>query len=297
LKLNCQKNLAPEQFDIKDEFYKRIYFFLDKNKYDEGNQTVWLEPYYLKRMRRFGFLVDFKFQKNPDIKPSQKILQFSLSLDKNNRSNRNFYVDRYEKLRDFASIFFNKIFPMVFDSLKIDVQSKLQDLESESLETKKYDFGGKEDSKEKTAVSQFNGLKQYGPLSPVQENMKIYFIYREQDKSLSHDLYYGLRGGTGKGTFVTFPGMEKMFGYKMTKENVGGIPVDNFGTESLEKAIALIWQDPDKRPFVPILITPFAQFITVCSKLKWSNILTKSPSFIRCDNSGSNKACRIKLVC
>ena len=84
-----------------------------------AQQTVWLEPYFLKRVRKFGFLADFRFQAHPGSRSDRRIQQLSLSLDKDNRSNRNFYVDRLEKLRHFILKFYDRIFPIVSDSLKI----------------------------------------------------------------------------------------------------------------------------------------------------------------------------------
>lgn len=246
LKSACLDKLRPEEYEFADGFRKRIFFILDK--FPEGSQTVWLEPYFLKRVRRFGFLADFRFQAHPDIKLTQRILQLSLSLDKDNRSNRDFYADRFEKLRRFISRFYNQIFPIASDSLEIPVHRKLLDLEAESLETKTYVFAG-----ENTAKSQFNGLRQHGPLNRVDNNAKVYFIYREKDKPFSYDLFRALRGDT----FRTFPGMERMFGYSLDRGNVSGTSVDDFTSKSLEKAIALIKQDAGERPVIPVLITPF----------------------------------------
>ena len=246
LKLSCVANLDSEEFESTDEFRKRVYFVL--SKYDEGNQTVWLEPYLLKRVGKFGFLADFRFQAKPNIKSNQRTQQLSLSLDKDNRRNRDYYADRFEKLEHFISHFYNRIFPIVSGSLEISVHRKLLDLEARSLETKTYVFAGG-----RTANSQFNGLKQYGPLSAVDNNAKVYFVYREQDKPFSYDLFRALRGNT----FRTFLGMERMFSYSMGGQNVSGTSIQDFSPGSLKKLIDLTQGDAGERPVVPVVITPF----------------------------------------
>ena len=247
LKSTCSQKLDSGEFKLGDGFRKRMVFFV-LDTYHEGEQTVWLEPYFLKSERKFGFLADFKFLARPDIGTSQRVQQLSLSLGKDNRSNCDFYADRFEKLQQFISKFYDLIFPIPSDSLEISVKRKLIDVESSFLDKKTYMFAG-----ERTATSQFNGLRQHSPLNPVDSNAKVYFVYREKDKPFSYDLFRALRGDT----FRTFPGMEKMFRYSLGRDNVSGTSIDDFTPGSLEKAIALIQKDAGERPVVPLLITPF----------------------------------------
>ena len=87
-------------------------------------------------------------------------------------------------------------------------------LNSDLLRFKTYVFAN-----DNTDKSQFVGVKSKGPLTPVPLPAKVYFIYRETDRQFSLDLYRALRGDTFSSTF---PGMEAMFRYKLSNENVSG---------------------------------------------------------------------------
>ncbi len=150
---------------------------------------VWLEPYFLKPVQKFGFLVDFKFQVNDGEPFSKRVQQLSLSLDKNGKSNTNSYVDRYKKIGDFVQKFHHQLFPLSYLNANIAVEQILLSVDSDLLKAKKYEFGNKA-----TDQSQFLGVKNKGPLVPADQSTKIVFVYREQDKSFSHDLYRALRG-------------------------------------------------------------------------------------------------------
>lgn len=129
---------AKLKYEKREEFRKRLFFILEK--YKEGNQTIWIEPYYLKSAKKFGFLIDFKFNKNPDALFTRKIQQLSLSLDKNFRSNRNFYIDRYNKVRNFIDNYFSDLFPLRFNNESIDVEKEFFSIDGDALDTKKYIF-------------------------------------------------------------------------------------------------------------------------------------------------------------
>src|SRR5258706_3181652 len=99
--LNCQERLPKTACKLDSGFRNRIIFTL--SEFEEGFQGVWLEPYYLKSVNKFGFLIDFKFYKLPNVKFSRKVQQLSLSLDKSGKSNVNYYAERYEMLQRFIS--------------------------------------------------------------------------------------------------------------------------------------------------------------------------------------------------
>lgn len=244
----CENKLQSDEYKCNDGFRKRVFFVL--HKYPEGDQTIWLEPYFLRVRGKFGFLADFKFYTPPNTKSTRRIQQLSLSLDKDGRSNKNFYAERFEKIQDFISKFHHRIFSLALDSLDITIDKTLFDLEPYALRPKTYVF-----AEGKTSKSQFNGIKSHGPLRTIKDNTKVYFVYRKQDKPFSYDLFRALKGDT----FRTFLGMEKMFCYELNNQNVGGISTDDFNPESLEKTIKSIRQDAGNRPVVPIIITPFSK--------------------------------------
>ncbi|CAG0935183.1 hypothetical protein TFLX_04015 [Thermoflexales bacterium] len=250
LKQKCNDSFGESEFSYLEGMRSRMTLFV-LERFPEGVQGVWLEPYHLKATDEFGFLADFKFYTFSGAKSTRRIQQLSLSLDKDGRSNKNFYADRFEKLQQFIAKFYHKLFPLTCGSVEISMQKTLLDLESDSLEPKRYMFFNGN-----TSNSQFTGVKDYGPLSPVSSGAKVYFLYRQQDRPFSHDLFRALRGDTFGNTF---PGMEAMFRYKLSQENVGGKAIDGFDRDSLDKALAAIQQDAMGRPIVPVLITPFSK--------------------------------------
>jgi hypothetical protein len=250
LEQNCRKSLTPNQdFFLKESFRKGIFFIL--KEFSEGKEVVWLEPYFLKSAKQFGFLVDFEFHTNNDVLFTKRIQQLSLSLDKDGKKNTNFYADKYEKVKLFGQKYFSSIFPLVsFENEYIDVQKNLLNLQADTLQSKTYVFGNSNTDK-----SQFMGVKRYGPLLPPPDDVKLYFIYREAEKSFSQDLYRALRGDTFSNTF---PGMEIMFHFKLTNENVSGKSIENFSAGEIEKVIDAIKKDSAGKHVVPVLVTPFS---------------------------------------
>jgi hypothetical protein len=251
LRQNCFRKLSEDEFVIPDDGFKskRTLFILQK--FPEGKQVVWLEPYFLHSKRMFGFLVDFEFDAPSLTKANRRIQQLSLSLDKDFRSNKNFYADRFEKIKQFIATFYNKVFPLTADSLSITMQKAFLNLDADTLKVKEYVFANSY-----TSNSQFKGVKDYGPLREVTNNSKVYILYQESDRALAGDLFRALRGDTFS---TTFPGMETIFHYALNKENVSGIPIRDFSPESLEIAFDFMKRDAGERPVVPIVIVPFSK--------------------------------------
>lgn len=225
---------------------KRVLFTLQEHP--EGIEIVWLQAYYLKSARKFGFLIDFHFKKNDDVPFSMRVQQLSLSLDKHGRENKNFYSDRYDKLQDFINRYFEEIFPLRNESNSIGVARKLIQLPTKSLEKKNYVF-----SDEHTHDSQFMGIKQYRPLEALDRNPTIFFVYRQQDRLVSLDLYKALRGER----FPTvFPGTETMFGFSMTPSNVRGIVVSDFKESEMQRVRDTLLESGNG-PVLAILVAPW----------------------------------------
>jgi len=247
LKKNCKEVLAPSEYLIEDRFVRRIGFVLRQHR--EGNETVWLEPYFLRASKTFGFLADFEFRKYSEEPFNKKIQYLSLSLDRNFRENKNFYVDRFEKLQLFVRSFHSKLFPLRYsDRHSIDINTTLSRLDAPTLSMKRYIFAN-----DKKANSQFTGIKECGPLRSVKDDVLLYFVYRPADKPLSYDLYRALRGDS----YATFAGMKQMFGYELGQRHVSGVPVDDFTPEKIECALDVIKSAAKNRLVVPIIIVPW----------------------------------------
>jgi hypothetical protein len=245
----CKRNLIPEkEYFINPSFRKKIVYF-SLEAFPEGKRTVWLEPFFLKSERMFGFLADFKFISLRGTKATRYIQQLSLSLDKDGRSNKNFYLDRFDQLRNFIQKYYEKIFPINIGSSSLFMEKTMLNMDVARLNSKQYIF-----SNGKISNSQFKGIKSYGPLSQIADNPKVYFLFTRENKPFADDLFKALRGDTYNNTF---PGMEEMFKFKFDKENVGGKEIEGYDVENLEETIDEITKDADTRRVVPILLFPY----------------------------------------
>lgn len=244
---NCENNLDAGQFCVTDGFRRGVEIIVDK--YPEGPQVVTLEPYLLRSCGQFGFLADFRFHSNKEHRGTRRSLQLSLTLDKHGRPNPNFYADRYSKLAVFVTKFHEQIFPLqVPGGQEVGVGSRFVEIKSETLAVKNYIVGSEVESR-----SQFMGVKQSGPLKQGTDGAHLYFLYRPEDRSLSHDLFRALRGDT----FRTFPGMESMFRLPIQKENVSGAAIADFSVSEIQRIRDQVVADAVDRRVVPIVLTPF----------------------------------------
>jgi hypothetical protein len=190
-------------------YRKLVYFVLRKHR--EGREVVWLEPYYLKSVGKFGFLIDFRFLKAPDISYSRYIQQLTLSLDSSFRSNRNYYIDKYQKIQEFLHKFKERIFPLTSaNNTQLHILTDFQDLPIEMLQTKKYIFGNRE-----THVSQYRGIENYGPLEGIDKEVTLAYIYQDHDNYLLEDLKCALNGSAYD---VMFSGLEDFFRLHIERE-------------------------------------------------------------------------------
>lgn len=246
----CNAVLNPNEFIIEDGFIRRVHLVLQD--WDEGTQVVSLEPYYLKVASRFGFLVSFRFLSRLQVPGSIREQQLSLSLDENGHSNRNYYADCYDKVLEFVSKFRDRIFPFdVGRGQFIDLHKTLSVLTPNQLAVKSYEVGSNRHS-----PSQFMGVKNHGPLKDAPSDLRLHFVYRPEDKPLSHDLFRALRGDT----YRTFSGMERMFHLPLTRESVSGTSIDTFSVSEIDRVKQLILAHADEHPVVPVIVTPFGRY-------------------------------------
>lgn len=240
-----KKVLDERQFMLpKAGFRKYMYYVLEEH--NEGWEVVWLEPYLLKVSKEFGFLLDFRFRKKEGVAFSSKVQQLSLSLDRDFRSNRNFYIDKFGKVSAFGEEYYKRIFPININECVIDVSSELKALNRELLDIKKYVFGG-----QKVESSQFMGVKEHGPLTSLKSDVKAVYICRDRDKMWVNDLIEGLRGESFD---VNFDGFKDIFKVDIKDDS---LILPNYSEDNIDSAVnelVKIKSALGDRPVLPIII-------------------------------------------
>jgi hypothetical protein len=126
----------------------------------------------------------------------------------------------------------------------------MEKIKDHKLATKRYVFGGNNQSN-----SQFQGILKNGPYLALQEECTLVFIFRNHEKSLSHEVYYALKGER----FSTFAGMEKMFNYKMHKETIKGIGIEDYNETEIDNLINGIVREFNSKKIVPIILVPWTR--------------------------------------
>lgn len=243
-----QNKISSDSYRINTGFRYQAELVL--HKHPEGEEIIWLEPYYLREKKLYGFLIGFRFRKASNIPFNRKIQQLSLSLSLNGQKNLNFYNDYYEKLTEFKHLLYGKIFPITLENgNSLGVQNQFIELKTLRLKSKKFVLAD-----DHTANSTFQGIKDFGPYKKIISPKKLCFFYKEEDKSYAHDLYFALRGDR----FATFAGMEPMFGFPVQKSTVIGKSVSEYTCEAIQKATEEVLET--EKDIFPIIIAPWSKF-------------------------------------
>ena len=259
---SCENNLDSDCFRVVEGFRRHVEIIT--GKFSEGSQVVALEPYLLRSHGQFGFLADFRFHPTEEHRGTRRSLQLSLSLDKHGQTNLNHYADRYSQLAAYVAKFHNRIFPLHMpNGQKVAVGSQLVELKPETLDIKNYVVGAGIEAK-----SQFMGVKQSGPFKQIPRDTHLYFLYRQEDRPLSHDLFRALRGDT----FRTFPGMERMFHLPISNENVSGTALSDFSPDEIQRVRDQVVEDAAGHKVVPIVLTPFSRYDTPEENVAYWNL-------------------------
>ncbi len=218
----------------------RIYI-ITENITGKGKKSVWMEPYYLKIKNEFGFLLDYKFIKDPNSVFDRYIQRLSLSLDDNYQTNKNFYIDKYRYIINFLEKKFSN-FKELSQNLIID--TNFEKLTCEKLKTKNYIFRNNNNNN-----SQFNGLMQYEVFLPAPITNQLIYIYLIQDdtKQYAYDLIKALNGEK----FKTFKGVNKLGLPEQTKDNTRALIIEDYNNfkDKLEEI-------PSNNNFIIISIFP-----------------------------------------
>lgn len=218
LLINRLKNENIEFEPSKKSFNPLRIYIITEIITGKGKKSVWMEPYYLKIKKEFGFLLDYKFIKDPNSIFDRYILRHSLSLDDNYQANKNFYIDKYRYIRNFLEKNFSN-FKELSQNLIID--TNFEKLTCEKLETKNYIFNNNN-----TDNSQFNGLMQYGVFQPASNTNQLMYKYliKEDTKTYANNLIKALNGEK----FKTFEGVDKLKLPKQTKDNTRALIIEDY---------------------------------------------------------------------
>lgn len=217
--------------------------------FPEGNQIITLLPYYLSAEKIFGFLIDFKFQKKAEQQFNKRVQQLSLSLDQNFKSNKNFYLDKNEKVKVFLENTLSRFNFITIGREQISIPLNFIELNSFSLEKKNYIF-----SRGKSSFSQFMGIKNFGPFEVVSQNIQFVFIFEKRFTPFANELFLSLVGKSNPGTF---PGLERMFGIKLSKVNVQKIIIDDYKDSTLISTINQVKTIAENRKVLAIFIEDY----------------------------------------
>lgn len=222
---------------VTEGFRKTVSIILKEHQC--GNEIIWLEPYYFGPAKKFGFLVDFRFRKNEASSFSREVLKLSLSLDSYYRSNKNYYLDKYNKIKNFIGEYEKQIFQLE-TNLQDDVSicNQFEELPSSNLEPKKYIFGNQQPN-----FSQFKGITSYGPIKKIEEEICFFYIFKKEHENLVGDLKFAFKG---EHPGVMFNGMQDVFDVSVDDEC--DYIISDYEESSLEKVSAEIIQTQEKNP-------------------------------------------------
>jgi hypothetical protein len=201
---------------------------------------------------QFGYLFDFHFRLHEGIPFSRKIQQLSLSLDSGFRRNLDYYVDRYSKIREFMRERQDVLGSLLFPdgSTTISLANELVALPADRLKSKIYVFGGDRESK-----SQFIGLRDHGPLKPLDSSPRLLFIFREQDRQAARTLAINLRGNTKHARF-TFPGFGALFKCDVEIDS-NPVILPDLNREAIDSALVQVQsRKKEHQSILPIIILP-----------------------------------------
>lgn len=236
-------NGSPLSFEIKRRFSEDLIEFT-LHEFPQGKQVISMSPFYLKEQKRFGFIIDFRFSKKQDLPFNKDVQILSLSLDKQGRSNKNYYSDKYKLINSFLDKVYSQIQVIGQDEQKlIHIERNLIETPVFQLNKKEYIFSNK-----RISNSQFQGIRNYGPLQKISAEVIFVFIFEDRFKSFANELYLSLTGRSNPGTF---PGFEQMFGVKITINNVKQVKIEGFSNEDLLNVVKAVKEiqeaEPDKK--------------------------------------------------
>ncbi|MCC5924002.1 MAG: hypothetical protein JJT77_09455 [Crocinitomicaceae bacterium] len=241
------------KYKISKRDFKQECFYTVQDYENKGSQSITIRPYFLNKKKEFGVLINFKFLQSEGAIFDKEIQKLSLSLDKNYRSNRYFYSDKFSFLNNFINNELKNI-NSYLERYNFHLEEKLNNIDYSFLNKKTYIF--KDDKKNS---SQFGGIKNFGAYKQIDSKVKFIFVFEDRYKSLANKIYTGLTGDFSPGTF---PGLKKMFGIDITKENVCRVTVDGYDESNLDlvvKSIESLTLKTNEKPIV-LFIEPYSNY-------------------------------------
>ncbi|MCI0537254.1 MAG: hypothetical protein L0Z50_18730 [Verrucomicrobiales bacterium] len=218
-------------------------------QHSEGQELIVVQPYYLRAVDRFGFLVDFHFRLAVGVPFSRRVQQLSLSLDRNFRRNLDYYVDRTARIRAFTQnhrhLFTSLTAPGSSDAIRLC--DDFVALPAFRLRSRMYVFGDGRQSR-----SQFVGLKDHGPMKALSGPPHLLFAFREQDRVAARRLAMALRGSASRERFA-FPGFQSLFKTEL-KIDANPIVLPDFSQNSMNRALERVKRE--QGTVVPVLVLP-----------------------------------------
>ena len=217
---------AGIKYEKDKKIYKnRVYIILEDIK-GKGKRTVWFEPYFLSSKNKFGFLIDYKFLKNDDVKFDRTIQRLSFSLNANYEANKSYYIDKYRYILSFLKKYFEGIRKLNED---LEIIEKFEKLNYESLKFKEYIF--KDNNIDN---SQFKGLMKFGPFSgrDFSQIRYIYMIHKDH-KIYANRLIKAINGEK----FPTFKGLGKLGLPLQTKYNTEPLFLNSFNDKEIQNIL------------------------------------------------------------
>lgn len=239
------ESFKPKDYILGKHLIPNISFILSSQK--EGMRLIQIEPYYLEVNNSFGYILDYKFKPSKGYEKTREEKLLSLSIAPDGSKNKNFYSDKLKIVGNFIETIVPSIFPLNIGGLSIDVKKELTSLETKLLNEKTYIFYDGEGS------VQFQGIRDYKPLSTVSGNPIFIFIFEKSKVNTARELVKALRGEL----YSTFTGMQKMFGVEFTNNNILSIQVDGFSKRDLstiDTKISEIVSENSSSPIVGIFV-------------------------------------------
>lgn len=249
LKSRCEEaDLKDAVILPKQAFSRHVAIILLRDP--DGDQAVWLRPYALRATGEFGFIADFKFYAKENAKPTRRTLELSLA-QKGGRENRDFYADRFEKIQSFIQKYDGQLKTLALhDESKVGITFTQRVLHAYTLKERIYLLQG-----DVEVVSPFQGLRKAQPLKAANPNSRVIFLYREQDKLNSQELFRALRGDL----FPTFPGMRAVFKTVIDKTNTSGMVIPGFEYKDVDWIAADLKSRFEGFQIVPVAVVPFSK--------------------------------------
>jgi hypothetical protein len=220
-------------------------------RHGDAHEMMSLRPFELRASGHFGLLCKFSLRWPPNSTlPEKTRLELSLT-HKNGRTNEDFYLDHRGKIEGFLNTYFDQLASLqLHDASVVHLDRRLSVIPSFLLDRRTFVFGGGQESR-----SQFFGLRDHGPLKQPKRPTELAFVFRKEDRERAQDLYRALRGDT----YPTFPGMEKLFRVRVSRDNVVGTEIEQLTNSELRTVGKTLSERYPEMTVIPILVVPWSK--------------------------------------